>query len=180
MSSVPVDDVRSAFQRWLGPAEAEREIANPVHLLERGALDRHDLSRLRWVLFGGEVFPTESLGRLMQLLPATAARFAVRDIRDPVQNISGGLSYLRWLMEYYSGKVRLIEQALHSGTELLEIIERTTIGDPEKRLIKPEGLDQKSTDLELVGVELPAGTEHRIRVRKIALLRKLKGSLYAP
>jgi hypothetical protein len=80
----------------------------------------------------------------------------------------------------YSGKVRLIEQALHSGTELLEIIERTTIGDPEKRLIKPEGLDQKSTDLELIGVELPSGREHRIRVRKIALLKKLKGSLYAP
>jgi epoxide hydrolase-like predicted phosphatase len=36
---VPVDDVRSAFQRWLGPAEAEREIANPVHLLERGELE---------------------------------------------------------------------------------------------------------------------------------------------
>jgi hypothetical protein len=44
---------------------------------------------------------------LMQLLPATAERFAVKDILDPVQNISGGLSYLRWLMEYYSGKVRV-------------------------------------------------------------------------
>jgi putative hydrolase of the HAD superfamily len=36
---VAVSDVRSAFQRWLGPAEAEREIANPVHLLERGELE---------------------------------------------------------------------------------------------------------------------------------------------
>ncbi len=34
-------------------------------LLERGALADRDLSSLRWVLFGGEVFPPEALGRLM-------------------------------------------------------------------------------------------------------------------
>jgi TPR repeat protein len=57
---------------------------------------------------------------LMQLLPATAARFAVRDIRDPVQNISGGLSYLRWLMEHYSGKVRLVLAAYNAGEHAVD------------------------------------------------------------
>lgn len=42
---VPVEDVRSAFQRWLGTAEAEREIANPVHLLERGELESTQFER---------------------------------------------------------------------------------------------------------------------------------------
>ena len=42
---VGVDDVRSAFERWLGPAEAEREIANPVHLLERGELESAQFER---------------------------------------------------------------------------------------------------------------------------------------
>lgn len=57
---------------------------------------------------------------LMQLLPATAERFAVRDIRDPVENISGGLSYLRWLMEYYQGKVRLVLAAYNAGEHAVD------------------------------------------------------------
>ncbi|CUH08498.1 Soluble lytic murein transglycosylase precursor [Jannaschia seosinensis] len=35
---------------------------------------------------------------LMQLIPATAARFGVTDSRDPSQNIRGGVAYLDWLM----------------------------------------------------------------------------------
>lgn len=36
---IPLDAVRAAFAQWLGPVEAEREIVNPVHLLERGELE---------------------------------------------------------------------------------------------------------------------------------------------
>jgi putative hydrolase of the HAD superfamily len=35
---IPFDVVGKAFAQWLGPAEAEREMINPVHLLERGEL----------------------------------------------------------------------------------------------------------------------------------------------
>ncbi|WP_109565711.1 lytic transglycosylase domain-containing protein [Jannaschia seohaensis] len=35
---------------------------------------------------------------LMQLIPATAARFGVTNANDPVQNIRGGVAYLDWLM----------------------------------------------------------------------------------
>lgn len=45
-----------------------------VQLLHRGALDQRDLSALRWVIFGGEVFPTKDLRALMRRLPQ--ARFA--------------------------------------------------------------------------------------------------------
>lgn len=38
-------------------------------LLERGALETRDLSSLRWVLFGGEVFPAAQLRQLMERLP---------------------------------------------------------------------------------------------------------------
>jgi len=40
-----------------------------IHLLNRGALDRRDLSSLRWVLFGGEMFPSAALRELMGHLP---------------------------------------------------------------------------------------------------------------
>ncbi len=35
---------------------------------------------------------------LMQLIPATAKRFGVREITDPRQNIAGGAAYLDWLL----------------------------------------------------------------------------------
>ncbi|MBV7378983.1 lytic transglycosylase domain-containing protein [Maritimibacter dapengensis] len=38
---------------------------------------------------------------LMQLIPATAARFGVEDATDPIQNIKGGVAYLAWLMKEF-------------------------------------------------------------------------------
>lgn len=40
-----------------------------VQLLHRGALDERDLSAIRWVLFGGEVYPTRDIRGLMDALP---------------------------------------------------------------------------------------------------------------
>ncbi len=45
-----------------------------IQLLLRGALPKRDLGALRWVLFGGEPFPTKHLRALMGLLPH--ARFS--------------------------------------------------------------------------------------------------------
>lgn len=45
-----------------------------THLLVNGALEQRDLSRLRWVLFGGEPFPTPTLREVMRALPD--ARFS--------------------------------------------------------------------------------------------------------
>lgn len=45
-----------------------------THLLLHGALDKRDLSSVRWVLFGGEPFPTHHLRALMAALPG--ARFS--------------------------------------------------------------------------------------------------------
>ena len=38
---------------------------------------------------------------LMQLMPATAERFGVKDAFDPQQNIRGGTQYLLWLYQRY-------------------------------------------------------------------------------
>ncbi len=40
---------------------------------------------------------------LMQLMPATAARFGARAIDDPAQNIDAGTRYLRYLLELFKG-----------------------------------------------------------------------------
>ncbi len=38
---------------------------------------------------------------LMQLIPATAERFKVKDSSDPQQNINGGTAYLDWLLKKF-------------------------------------------------------------------------------
>ncbi|PID36879.1 MAG: lytic murein transglycosylase [Rhodobacterales bacterium] len=42
---------------------------------------------------------------LMQLIPATAARFGVEDATDPAQNITGGVAYLDWLLKHFKRDV---------------------------------------------------------------------------
>ncbi len=52
---------------------------------------------------------------LMQLIPETARRFNVSDSFDPVQNIRGGLAYLRWLLAYFKGDVALVAAGYNAG-----------------------------------------------------------------
>jgi amino acid adenylation domain-containing protein len=40
-----------------------------IDMMQRGAMDKRDLSSLRWVLFGGEPFPPKHLRALMEKLP---------------------------------------------------------------------------------------------------------------
>ena len=51
----------------------------------------------------------------MQLIPETAERFNVRKPFDPEQNVRGGLAYLRWLLAYFQGDVRLVAAAYNAG-----------------------------------------------------------------
>lgn len=57
---------------------------------------------------------------LMQLIPQTSVRFNVRNPFDPVQNIRGGLTYLRWLLAYFEGDVALVAAAYNAGEGKVE------------------------------------------------------------
>ncbi|KAA2284812.1 lytic transglycosylase domain-containing protein [Arenimonas fontis] len=52
---------------------------------------------------------------LMQLIPATAERFGVRDVFDPAQNIRGGVQYLAWLLKRYDGDLSLAAAGYNAG-----------------------------------------------------------------
>ena len=52
---------------------------------------------------------------LMQLIPDTATRFNVRNPYDMLDNVRGGLAYLRWLLAYYRGEVALAAAAYNAG-----------------------------------------------------------------
>jgi soluble lytic murein transglycosylase-like protein len=65
------------------------------------------------------VSPKNAQG-LMQLIPDTAARFKVRQISDPAQNIRGGMAYLRWLLAYFEGDVALALAAYNAGERAVD------------------------------------------------------------
>lgn len=52
---------------------------------------------------------------LMQLIPATADRFNVKNAYNASQNIKGGVKYLRWLLSYFRGDVTLVVAAYNAG-----------------------------------------------------------------
>lgn len=52
---------------------------------------------------------------LMQLMPATAARFGVGNAFAAADNINGGVQYLAFLSRRYNGDVRLIAAAYNAG-----------------------------------------------------------------
>lgn len=52
---------------------------------------------------------------LMQLMPKTARRYAVRNPFDPLQNIQGGIRFFRDLLHRFHGDLRLALAAYNAG-----------------------------------------------------------------
>ena len=57
---------------------------------------------------------------LMQLIPATAERFNVKNAFNASQNIRGGVEYLKWLLSYYRGNVELAAAAYNAGEKAVD------------------------------------------------------------
>ncbi|HSP07531.1 MAG TPA: transglycosylase SLT domain-containing protein [Acidobacteriota bacterium] len=59
---------------------------------------------------------------LMQLMPDTAARYGVRSIFDPSQNIEGGVRYLKDLIALFNSDLRLTLAAYNAGENCVQKI----------------------------------------------------------
>lgn len=57
---------------------------------------------------------------LMQLMPATARRFGVRDSFDPAQNVNAGARYLSYLINLYENDLELALAAYNAGESAVE------------------------------------------------------------
>ncbi len=57
---------------------------------------------------------------LMQLMPATAARFGISDGFDPGQNVSAGARYLKFLLNRFGQNVSLALAAYNAGEDAVD------------------------------------------------------------
>jgi soluble lytic murein transglycosylase-like protein len=57
---------------------------------------------------------------LMQLMPATAEQYGVKDRFDPSENIEGGTKYLKDLIKIYDKNLELILAAYNAGQEAIK------------------------------------------------------------
>jgi soluble lytic murein transglycosylase-like protein len=65
------------------------------------------------------VSPKKAQG-IMQLVPETAERFGVHDVWNVEQNLRGGMAYLRWLLNYFNGNVKLALAGYNAGEKAVE------------------------------------------------------------
>jgi soluble lytic murein transglycosylase-like protein len=63
--------------------------------------------------------PKGALG-LMQLMPATAQQFGVKNAFDPVENVRAGVAYLRRLLDRYKNNEELALAAYNAGPEAVD------------------------------------------------------------
>jgi soluble lytic murein transglycosylase-like protein len=83
-------------------------------------------ARLLWVIaylesrFRPQVISPKGARGLMQLMPATAARWGVRNPYEPAQAITGAARYVQYLEQRFAGRVDLTLAAYNAGEATVE------------------------------------------------------------
>jgi len=97
----------------------------------------------------------------MQLMPATAARFGVRNPHDIPQSVRGGVEYFVWLLDKFNGNVSLALAGYNAGEGVVEAYRAgRAIILPNGRVINPRRLRTGG---------IPPYPETQAYVRSIAL-----------
>ncbi|KVD74274.1 peptidoglycan N-acetylmuramoylhydrolase [Burkholderia sp. ABCPW 14] len=88
-------------------ASVARELGLDAKLL-------HAMIRVESAYDANAVSPKGATG-LMQVIPATGARFGFRDLRDPHANLRAGATYLKWLLGEFDDDLTLALAAYNAG-----------------------------------------------------------------
>lgn len=117
------------MRRWFSASPSRRLLAPPTEInrlventAQKFAVDPqliHAIIQVESEYNPHAVSRKGALG-LMQLLPSTAVLLGVRNPFDPKQNIEGGVTHLKNLLEHFGGDVPLSIAAYNSGAHAVE------------------------------------------------------------
>lgn len=96
------------------PAELKRLVADVAEQVQISPHLLHAVIAAESGYDAGAVSPRGAIG-LMQLMPATAARFGASDPFATRQNVLAGASYLKWLMARFDNDIELVLAAYNAG-----------------------------------------------------------------
>ena len=103
---------------WL-PSEALIQRFSPM--IERASLEYGVEKALVHAVISAEsgynpyAFSRAGAMGIMQLMPDTAKRYGVKNVLDPVDNINGGVRYLKDLLVMFNGNIELAVAAYNAG-----------------------------------------------------------------
>jgi hypothetical protein len=125
---VSVDDVVSIdVEDSFAPLPAPVAVTAPFREIVKAAATHYnmDADLITSVIAAESNFDPKAVSKknargLMQLLPETAARFGVRNIFDPHENIDAGTHYLRDLLQRYNNDLALALAAYNAGPERVQ------------------------------------------------------------
>jgi soluble lytic murein transglycosylase-like protein len=114
----PTTPVRAAASAWL-PNAALIERYSPIVEVASRAYGV-DKALVHAVISAESGYNPAAMSRagavgMMQLMPETAKRYGVKNMLDPVDNIHGGVQYLRDLLMMFKGNVELAVAAYNAG-----------------------------------------------------------------
>ncbi|MGB9069773.1 MAG: lytic transglycosylase domain-containing protein [Candidatus Acidiferrales bacterium] len=119
--AVPLTADTEATGSFVKPIEPTT-VQDPMDRIVQEAAQRHkvDPALVKAVISTESDWNPHAVSRkgaegLMQLIPETAERFGVGNPMDPAQNVEGGTTYLRWLLDRYNGDLRKTLAAYNAG-----------------------------------------------------------------
>ena len=108
---------------WWTPKARASEYDSVIHSTAR----EHSVepALVKAVIHAESAFNPRAVSRkgalgLMQLMPATARRFGIRNAFQPVDNIQAGVKYLSLLLNRYNGNTRLALAAYNAGEYIVD------------------------------------------------------------
>lgn len=112
------DNTKNVYQCGPSPLSPEEVKYLVVQTARKYRVDEVFATAIAWAESGFDQSRNSPKGARgpMQLMPATAARFGVKDICDPAQNIEGGMKYLRFLLDEFQNPL-LVAAAYNSGEQ---------------------------------------------------------------